>query len=368
MNPNKNLKILFIKLGALGDLSFALPAPQYIKSVLPHSQFTWLVGKSVSSFLKNRPEIDRLVEVNDKDLFSSNPVKKLLATADMLGQLESSYDLILIAHRSPLYSALFRSFIKGKVFQISRGNSLLAQWAKIHFVVATPLVTHESHAIRNLVSAAVRSQGLVIDESLWTGQIQTAPDEATHSSQLLSQLREKNYLVLQMGGAGNLKTEFRLKSYVHWPELLKLLLEKTDWNLFCVGAPSEKKEVQEIIDQATGSQKNHLSRIKNVVGKTTLKELEQILSLAELVVGIDSGPLHVSDALRVPTLGIFGPSSPNSWGFLGESSETLQNKISCSPCYRDDGIFPQCHNEHRCMVDLPASRVFEVIEERLKKR
>lgn len=51
-----------------------------------------------------------------------------------------------------------------------------------------------------------------------------------------------------------------------------------------------------------------------VAPRTNLRELAQVLSDAAVVVGVDTGPLHLADALRTPVVGLYGPTDPRRNG------------------------------------------------------
>lgn len=59
-----------------------------------------------------------------------------------------------------------------------------------------------------------------------------------------------------------------------------------------------------------GLSRSHLPRFLNMTGKTALAELPSLIAQACLVVGNDSGPLHLAAAMGVPTLALFGPTAP----------------------------------------------------------
>ncbi len=101
------------------------------------------------------------------------------------------------------------------------------------------------------------------------------------------------------------------------------------------------------------------SRIHSYVGKTNFIELLGILKNAHSFVGVDSGPLHFADALGVPCVGIYGPTSTVSWGLLGNDSTCVRNPVPCSPCYQDDAYFPACPFHHKCMTELQPATVLE---------
>lgn len=55
----------------------------------------------------------------------------------------------------------------------------------------------------------------------------------------------------------------------------------------------------------------------------TLNDLEAQFHRASLVVGVDSGPLHLADYMNIPTLGLFGYTSPEIHGTLNPQSRML---------------------------------------------
>ena len=52
----------------------------------------------------------------------------------------------------------------------------------------------------------------------------------------------------------------------------------------------------------------------------------------DLVVGGDTGPMHLAQALDVPSLTLFGPTSPQRWGPWRASATALATPIGCRPC------------------------------------
>jgi heptosyltransferase-2 len=74
----------------------------------------------------------------------------------------------------------------------------------------------------------------------------------------------------------------------------------------------------------------------------------------------DSGLMHVAAAIGTPTMGIFGPTSPQLWAPLNDLAATVQTKtmLPCQPCHRTVCTM----NDHRCMRDIPASDVAAIAE------
>jgi heptosyltransferase-2 len=91
-----------------------------------------------------------------------------------------------------------------------------------------------------------------------------------------------------------------------------------------------------------------------LAGRTDLETLVGVLAEASLVVANDSGPMHISAALGVPTLGIFGSTDAEVTGPLGPRTRVVRQAVECSPC-----LLRECPIDHRCMDRLSVERVFE---------
>ena len=58
-----------------------------------------------------------------------------------------------------------------------------------------------------------------------------------------------------------------------------------------------------------------------------------IISKCNLVIANDSGPMHISAALGVPTLGIFGPTNPKAHGPYSPNSDyIIKEDLDCIIC------------------------------------
>lgn len=92
-----------------------------------------------------------------------------------------------------------------------------------------------------------------------------------------------------------------------------------------------------------------------------LIETMQIISLSRLVVGIDSGMIHMAVAFQVPVVGIFGPTS-GALRLPRENALAVTADVDCLGCHhRRPRLHWQtgCANGVRCMTELSVDRVFE---------
>jgi len=84
--------------------------------------------------------------------------------------------------------------------------------------------------------------------------------------------------------------------------------------------------------------------------ETSLGQLAAIMQRSALVIGVDSGPLHLAVALGVPTVHLFGPVDERTFGPCGDSARhiVLTSQMDCIPCNRLD-YAPEELEEHPCV-------------------
>ena len=100
-------------------------------------------------------------------------------------------------------------------------------------------------------------------------------------------------------------------------------------------------------------------RIENLQGKTTLDESCELVSNAKMVIGNDTGLVHVAESAGVSCIDIFGPTHP----FFGfgphlDQSKILHSGISCSPC-SSKGDKDCKLEQHECMLKITVDQVYE---------
>jgi ADP-heptose:LPS heptosyltransferase len=321
----------------LGDVIYTMPVLSALKESDPKVQISWLVGKSSADLLRGHPLLSRLFILNDKDLFSKSLMSRLSVVKDIIGQLERTYDLVLVGHRDPGYTMALRPFIWGPFFQLSRDDSP----SQIrHMVHVPPMTMHESLAMKKLLEAGLSHVKKPMP-TVWS-------EEFKHIGAPSIPLPE-NFLALHVGGGVNAKTDFSLKQWPHTGEFLNSVLSETNLNVVLLGTKDDRTEFEKTFELRADIESK---RLFNIMGETSVRDLVSIIRRSRIFVGPDSGPLHIADLLNIPSLGLYGPTSPISWGLLGKSSRVLKTDVPCSPCYKDVGNFPECGFEHRCMKDL----------------
>jgi ADP-heptose:LPS heptosyltransferase len=82
-----------------------------------------------------------------------------------------------------------------------------------------------------------------------------------------------------------------------------------------------------------------------------------VLARAGVFISGDTGPLHFAAGLGVPTISLFGPSSPKQWAPIGKRHQILTGS-SCS-C---DGNLSVCQNANPCLAAISPEQVFACLQ------
>ena len=82
-----------------------------------------------------------------------------------------------------------------------------------------------------------------------------------------------------------------------------------------------------------------------------------VLARAGVFISGDTGPLHFAAGLGVPTISLFGPSSPVQWAPIGSRHQFLTG----SPC-QCDGKLAVCQSASHCLAAIAPEQVFEHLQ------
>jgi len=157
-----------------------------------------------------------------------------------------------------------------------------------------------------------------------------------------------------------------------WPaerhvELARGLLEKyPEMFVAFVGAPDEAPATTELVRRVAST------RCVSLAGRTTLRELLVLYTLAELLVTNDSGPAHFATLTPIHVVTLFGPETPELFAARTPRNTVLWANLLCSPCVNAyNNRQSPCRN-NLCMqsitVDQTLAAAGRVYEQRMQSK
>jgi len=147
-----------------------------------------------------------------------------------------------------------------------------------------------------------------------------------------------------------------------WPterfvELGQRILEQNpNVTLVITGAPSEQAGAEEVCRRIGGNE-----RVVSVAGRTTLRDVLVLYTIADVLVTNDSGPGHFASMTDIHNIVLFGPETPQLFGPLGEKRHVIWAELACSPCVSPyNHRFSPCSN-NVCMQSITVDRVYREV-------
>lgn len=99
-------------------------------------------------------------------------------------------------------------------------------------------------------------------------------------------------------------------------------------HILVCGTPGEASECEAVATALTN--KNGISSVTNLCGKTKLGELAFVLSKCRAVCSNDSGGMHLATAMGAPVVAVFGITDPGKTGPLGRSAIVAAEGVKAS--------------------------------------
>lgn len=146
-----------------------------------------------------------------------------------------------------------------------------------------------------------------------------------------------------------------------WPceryvELAKRLIEKSpNVHIAFTGGPEEAASSQRLVSEINSS------RCFSIAGKTTLRELMMLYTLADIMVTNDSGPAHFATLTDIEVITLFGPETPKLFGAQTPRSHILHKDIPCSPCVSAyNNRYSSC-KDNICIQRITVDEVYQLV-------
>lgn len=136
-----------------------------------------------------------------------------------------------------------------------------------------------------------------------------------------------------------------------WARLVEELKKSGFSNIFQIGTEHHLS--------VGAAQNTTIAGVKSLVNQLTLEESAAVIEASDLFVGIDSGLLHIAAALRIPCVGIFGPTSPHLRLPASDDAHCVVSKIDCQGCHHR---IPRIHWETGCPFDANCMKQITFME------
>lgn len=302
------MRILLVKTSSLGDVIHNLPVASDIRRRFPEAEIDWVVEESFAEIPRLHPAVRRVLPVAvrrwRKAPLSPETWREIrgyrrAASADF-------YDAVLDT-QGLLKSALLARAARGRKFGHSNPREPLAA----RFYDRTFVIPRNQNAVLRNRQLAAAALGYTLDDLPLDYGISAAPLNADW-------LPTEGYAVLLTATS---------RADKEWPE--------NDWH--ALGAALNAAGLRCVLPGGSSAERERAARIAAKLGRAVaappmnLADLAGLMAGAQLVIGVDTGLVHLAAALRRPTLALYCGSDPALTGVLGTAPHVNLGGIGAPP-------------------------------------
>ncbi|MBD3182476.1 lipopolysaccharide heptosyltransferase II [Candidatus Poribacteria bacterium] len=331
-------RILVMQTGGwIGDMILLTPALRSLKQEYPDSHIEILVNPLVNELMKRNPYLDGVI-VYDKRK-SQKGYRKLSQLSRDLRDCE--FDTAIIMHPSSIRSAFiaFKAGIPKRIGSEGKGRGLFL----------TKKVKHDKniHEVRRYMELIEPITEPNYDDRLEFWGIRDEDKEFATNA-----FNGKTRPLIGINPSTTWPTK-------HWmPErfadLAKRLHNDLGVTVFFTGGKNDDHLREKLLSANNSA--------LDFIGKTNLWQLGALIQECDLFITCDSGPVHISAALGISTVSLFGPTDPCRHRPYGEIHEAIRKNDQCGPCYSRE-----CRKSV-CMSMIQVDDVFKVVRDKLGEK
>lgn len=342
-------KILLIRPDHIGDLLLTTPAMVALRSALPNAEIHALVGSWSATAIASLDAVDNVITLpfpgfnrGDKGSLQS-PYQLALQTAQQLRQI--GYTSAVIMRPDHWWGAMV-AHLAGIPERIGYAHDDVA-----------PFLTHKvdlqhQHAVLQNLRLMERWTGAISPEdALYQFSIDPADHQYINEYLAKRDIAPQQTLICIHPGSG---TWAKRWDEANWADVADTLATQLNAKIVFTGGGSEILLVKSIAEQMQAQ------RPLIVAGETQIGQLAALYARSRVILGPDSGPMHLAAAVGTPTVTLFGPADPVEFAPWGDPDKhvVLTTAIGCRPCRVLDWGMDN-PEFHPCVREISVGRVLE---------
>jgi predicted lipopolysaccharide heptosyltransferase III len=334
-------RILVVKLRYVGDVLLATPVLSRLREGFPKAHLTMLVNPGTDGVVRGHPALDDVMVAERGNLSRQWRFVRELR--------RRRFDLVIDLTDSDRSAVLSR--LSGAPVRL--GYNSEGRWRGCLYSRIVEADRFGMHQVHYHLTA---TEALGLSGPPPPPVLMIAPEARSAADRLLKDAAvdaSKPLVCLHPGARWWFKS---------WPSerfgaLADLIHTETPAQALFLGGEQERDAAHTI----AGAMK---TPFRSLIGRTGLPELAAVLERASLMVSNDNGPMHMAAALRIPVVGLFGPSDPAVWGPWGEGHRTFYKGLDCRACFHPDCF----RGEQNCMRLITLEEVWGAVGQGLSRR
>lgn len=322
------MRILLIRTSALGDVVHCLPVLTALRRALPEARIGWVVEDLFAPLLNDHPGLDEVVPVRlrawRKRPLAGETRRELFRFLRRLRAFRADVAVDLMGnHKAGVIARLSGAGRRIGPAKDDRRERSSALW------IGEPVPVRAEHAVDRALATVAPLLASADGEPGGLGALGTPADFGGDDLMPGAAAAEAESgaapfaLVHPGAGWGN-----KVYPPERWGAVARGLAERCGvaTRVALSPSPAERRMAETIVATSGGA--------ASTVEAADLATLVALSRGARLVLGGDSGPIHLAHALGTPVLCVMGPTDPARHGPYGAPEHALARPLPCSYCYR----------------------------------
>ncbi|WPU66711.1 glycosyltransferase family 9 protein [Peredibacter starrii] len=337
-------KIGVLRANALGDLIVSLPALEAIKASYPDAELVLIGRKSHSELLRGRKPVDRVIVLPPSIRFD-RPIELNEEDQKIVDNIkEEKFDVLVQLHGGGRYSNAFINMLR-PIISVGAKTSDAQPLNKYR-----PYTQFQHEVLRELE----------IVELLGAKSSSFAPRISVYDNE-----REEGRKVLQSISGSSVRKIVLLNPGATDPK------RRWPWEKFAAVARELSRKFTVLINTGPGEEKisEEIKKIcpEVIIIQPSLNKLVAVLSNCDLVISNDTGTMHLSMALEVPTVALFWHRNVMNYAPLKAENTRLviSWQSQCSICGKNC-CMETCKHESSLLSELTVKEVLNASYELLE--
>lgn len=347
------MRVLIIKTSSLGDIIHALPVLDYLHKASPGIKIDWIAEEGFKELLSGNPLLNKL------HLLASRRWRKApfdRQTRDEIASLwhelrQSRYDVVFDIQGN--FKSGLLDLASGSKLKIGFPPELLQERVNSYFTTRkAPFSVSNNHATLRCLSVVSVPFPLPYADGEFRSDIACGDREAADADRITADLGPGPRILFHCG------TTWQTKFWhpESWSELGSRICSRYPDSviLFTWGSEDEKETAALIAGRIAGR--------TQLVRRLHLKTLAALFKRVDLVVGGDTGPVHLAAAVGTPTVSLYRSSDGSESGPRGSRHVIIQSPMPCTRCFKTS-----CPQDRECRSSISVEAMFAGIELLLAK-
>lgn len=347
-------KILLIRIDHIGDVVMTSPAFTLLKERYPESEILLLTSSAGRQLYGSHPEIDRVLEFNWPWSYQKSDnrftVQKFREIYSLVSLLRKEQIDLFVDFRGDLRFVLLFGLFAGAKVRIS--NSRSGKSSLLHHIIP---YDHDKHEVERSIEVL---RCLVTPAAKYYPSLTLLPadiEAAQRSVSGATGISDFSRVALIAPYSSQ-----HIKSWPdgHFQQVIRHLVEK-DFTVLVMGTWEDEADAMQLVAPFPRN-------VFSIAGKTGIREAAALISMSAVIVGVDTGVLHLASCFDIPIVAIFGATRSLEYAPYSAKTRVVDSGL----CKCDQFLHMKCDEPVStyswCLAQLTPDRVIRAVGEVLE--